>query len=283
MARAPNKKAEEARELYQQGMPLVEIAKKLNVSDGTVRSWKNRYDWDNKKSATLQKKKCNVANKKKRNEESVAEEVSSVLENTELKERQQLFCLYFVKMFNATKAYQKAYQCNEYTAMVNGSKLLRNTKVKAEIEKLKQQKLNKAFLSEADIFQKYLDIAMADITDFMTFGNKEIDITDKDGIEKTITVSQINIKNDYEVDGTLISEISQGRDGIKVKLLDKMKALDWLAAHIGMATEEQKAKLKLLLTQEKSERKKLENENNSNQVIDDWIEAVLDKEEDANE
>lgn len=280
MARAPNKKAEEAEKLYQQGMPLVDIAKKLNVSDGTVRSWKNRYNWDDKndeESATLQKKKRNVTKKKKKNEKPVAEEVCSVLENAELNERQQLFCLYFVKMFNATKAYQKAYQCNEYTAMVNGSKLLRNAKIKTEIEKLKQIKMNRAFLSEADIFQKYLDIAMADITDFVTFGNKEIDITDKDGSRKTVTVSQINIKNDYEVDGTLISEISQGRDGIKVKLLDKMKALDWLTAHMWMATEEQKAKVKLLLTQEELERKKLEGENNSNQAVDDWIEAVLDE------
>ena len=120
---------------------------------------------------------------------------------------------------------------------------------------------------------------MTDITDFMTFGNKEIDITDKDGSRKTITVSQINIKNDYEVDGTLISEISQGRDGIKVKLLDKMKALDWLAAHMGMATEEQKVKVKLLLTQEEVERKKLESADGSSQAVDDWIEAVINEEE----
>jgi len=108
LARAPNKKAEEAKALYQQGMPLVEIAKKLSVSDGTVRSWKNRYHWDNEESATLQKKKCNVAKKKKKNEEPVEKEVESVLENAELTEKQKLFCLYFIRSFNATKAYQKS-------------------------------------------------------------------------------------------------------------------------------------------------------------------------------
>lgn len=48
---------------------LVEIAKELNISDGTIRSWKNRYKWDSKLNATLQKKevkdKRNVANKKR--------------------------------------------------------------------------------------------------------------------------------------------------------------------------------------------------------------------------
>ncbi len=282
---------------YMSGMKYQDIADKYGVSVNTVKSWKKRYAWERKKDGKGAHKSKKDAHKigkgctqkedddrgSREKKEPVAKEVCSVLENAELNERQQLFCLYFVKMFNATKAYQKAYQCNEYTAMVNGSKLLRNTKVKAEIEKLKQEKLNRAFLSEADIFQKYLDIAMTDITDFMTFGNKEIDITDKDGSQKTMTVSHINIKNDYEVDGTLISEISQGRDGIKVKLLDKMKALDWLAAHIGIATEEQKAKVKLLLTQEKVERKKLEDKNNSNQAVDDWIEAVMNEGEDSNE
>lgn len=50
----------QAEEMYRSGMKLVEIASQLNVSEGTVRSWKNRYEW----SATLQKGKRNVAKKK---------------------------------------------------------------------------------------------------------------------------------------------------------------------------------------------------------------------------
>ncbi len=276
MARAPNKKAEEAKELYQQGMPLVEIAKKLNIPAGTVRRWKSTYKWSNESERSDSKTNARIENNGSSKKIS-AKEVELVLENTELTEKQRLFCLYFIKSFNATKAYQKAYQCDEYTARANGSRMLTNANIKTEIHKLKTEKLNQAYLSEADIFQKYLDIAMTDITDFMTFGNKEIDIIDKDGSTKTMTISQINIKNDYEVDGTLVSEISQGRDGIKVKLLDKMKALDWLAAHIGMATEEQKAKVNLLLTQEKAERKKLESADSGNQAVDDWIDAVMNE------
>lgn len=61
MARAPNQKALEAKELYAKGLKLIEISDKLGVPEGTIRSWKNRYAWD---GATLQKKKCNVAKKK---------------------------------------------------------------------------------------------------------------------------------------------------------------------------------------------------------------------------
>lgn len=61
MARAPNQKALEAKELYAKGLKLIEISDKLGIPEGTIRSWKNRYAWD---GATLQKKKCNVAKKK---------------------------------------------------------------------------------------------------------------------------------------------------------------------------------------------------------------------------
>lgn len=61
MARAPDQRVEQARELYAKGLKLIEIAGTLGVPEGTVRSWKNRYDWDN---ATLQKNKRNVAKKK---------------------------------------------------------------------------------------------------------------------------------------------------------------------------------------------------------------------------
>ena len=53
-----------AEELYKSGMKLVEIASQLNVSEGTVRSWKKRYHFDEKSNATLRKNNRNVAKKK---------------------------------------------------------------------------------------------------------------------------------------------------------------------------------------------------------------------------
>ena len=59
MPRAPSDKMIEAEKLFNDGLTMVEIAERLGVSDSTVRSWKNRYDWGNK----LKKNKCNVAKK----------------------------------------------------------------------------------------------------------------------------------------------------------------------------------------------------------------------------
>ncbi len=44
MARAPDKRIEQAKALYLQGKKLVDIAEALGLPEGTVRSWKNRYN-----------------------------------------------------------------------------------------------------------------------------------------------------------------------------------------------------------------------------------------------
>lgn len=64
MARAPDERQERAKELFLQGMKLIDISKALGVPVGTIRSWKNRYNWDKKSNATLHKRKRNVAKAK---------------------------------------------------------------------------------------------------------------------------------------------------------------------------------------------------------------------------
>lgn len=246
MARAPDKRTEQARAMYLQGKKLVDIAEELGLPEGTVRSWKNRYKWDGNSNATLQKKKRNVAKEKVAKVKAVADEVNEVLQNTELTDKQRLFCLHYVRCFNATKAYQKAYECGYDVANAEGYKLLVNPCVRDEIQRLKQNRLNREMLSEHDIFQKYLDIAFANMADYVTFGTREVPYTDEAGVERKVRVPFVELKESGGVDGTLISEVKKGKDGASIKLADRMRALDWLSGHAGMATPEQKARLDLL-------------------------------------
>ena len=50
MARAPDKRIEQAKEMYLQGQKLVEIASQLNLPEGTVRRWKCTHKWDGERS-----------------------------------------------------------------------------------------------------------------------------------------------------------------------------------------------------------------------------------------
>lgn len=258
MARAPDPRIEQAKALYKKGMKLVEIASQLNLPEGTVRRWKCTYKWDSersdKNSERSEKKK---AGKKK----NVADEVEEVCENAELTDKQRLFCVLYLRCFNATKAYKKAYECSYETALTNGSALLGNTRIKSEIHRLKQNRLNREMLDEHDIFQKYMDIAFADINDFVEFGQETVYVMGAFGpvqIENAETgekeymqkkVNTVRFKEHTDVDGTLISEIKQGKDGASIKLADRMKALQWLTDHMYMATEEQKARIEKIQTE----------------------------------
>jgi len=253
MARAPNEKIDKAYKLYKKGFKLIDISKELDTPEGTIRSWKNRYSWDDINVATLQKNKRNVATEKKKKtikKEVIAEEIKEVLANTELTDGQRLFCVIYSRCLNATKAYQKAYHCTYETAMVNGCVLLRNTKINKQIESLNAVQFNAEFIKRS-LIQKYLDIAFSDIADFMKFGKKDKiqydsngkPITDKDGKIQTYEESYVELRESDQIDGTLISEISEGNAGIKVKLVDKMKAMDFLTKHYNLLSDEEKTKL----------------------------------------
>ena len=156
MARSPNEKAEKARKLYKKGMKLVEIASQLDVPPGTVRRWKSTYHWDGEhQSERSEKKSERSENKKSVRKKAIADEVKQVMQNTELTDKQQLFCIHYIRCFNATKAYQKTYGVDYATALVNGSRMLGNARIKDEILRLKQDRLNREFLSESDICLLY--------------------------------------------------------------------------------------------------------------------------------
>lgn len=261
-------------------MKLVEIASQLNLPEGTVRRWKCTYKWDSERSD----KKASVRKKKENDKNAVAEDVEQVMNNPDLTDKQRLFCLHYVRCFNATKAYQKAYRCSYETAMVRGSEILRNVKVRDEIHRLKQNRLNREMLDEHDIFQKYMDIAFADITDYVEFGREEIqvmsafgpvEIKDPETGEKVPlkkTVNTVRFRESSEVDGTLIAEVKQGKDGASVKLMDRMKALNWLAEHMDLATDTQKAQI----DQMKANTERLRRD--SNPEDDEGVEIINDVE-----
>lgn len=240
---------------YCKGMKYKEIAEKYGVTINTVKSWKTRYKWskDDKKSVhTKNKKVCTQKSEKKKPAEN---EVESVIENSDLTDKQRLFCIYYTRCFNATKAYQKAYGVDYPTAVANAYRMMENDGIKKEIIRLKQNRFNRELLAESDIFQKYMDIAFSDITDYVKFGTEKVPVMTmygpaqvKDpetGKKKTLmeTVNVIHFKDSTEVDGTIVAEVKHGKNGSSIKLADRMKALQWLSDHMDMGTEEQRARI----------------------------------------
>lgn len=224
---------------YQEGMKYKEIAAKYGVSINTVKSWKTRK-WkgqeQNKgapdKEKSVHTKTEKVAHKK---------EVQPVIENDELTEQQKMFCLFYLQHFNATKAYQQAYNVDYKTANANGSRLLVNASVKKELRHLKSELQQEEYFTIQDIIADYVKQWKADINDVITSDRKRtkaIDgkgqpVKDEHGEQVYIYYNTITAKNSNEFDGQLVKELTQGRDGVSVKLYDKHKAMNELMKYLG--------------------------------------------------
>lgn len=258
-------KYELAYEDYLAGMKQKEIAKKYDTTINTVKSWSRRYEWSKKKKKGAHQNKS-VHTKKEC--KKIAEEI---VETSELDEERQLFCIYYLKYHNKVKAYQKVKPSTPYnSACVMASRWSKEPAVIEEINRLKKELYEDALLDPHDIVQKYIDIAFADINDYLEYGREEVPvivknpITGEDEILKQ-TVNMVKFKESAYVDGTILSEVKKGKDGASIKLSDRMKALDWLSKHMNLATEEQRAKIDLI----KAQTRKITIDDEQEEIADD--------------
>lgn len=207
-------KYEQAEIDYINGMKYQEIADKYNVSINTVKSWKKRHNWEKPSKSIKKKENAPTAPEKQKRVHPKKEmqiiEFEEPKEDEELSLEHQQFCVFYVKYHNATKAYQKVYECNYESAAVSANRLLKNDKIKNFIKELHESRMEKLLLDEQDIIQKYVDIAMADMHDFVTIN--------EDGVEAV----------NPNMDGTLVKKIKNGKFGVEIQLHDSVKAMDKL-------------------------------------------------------
>lgn len=270
MPRQRSPSRDEAKRMYLDSkgkMLLKDIAKAVGKQDTQIRRWKSLDHWDEELKGNVTIPKDNVTKQnngieKPPKTELLPEEIET-LNNEELTERQRLFCLYYVRWFNATKAYRKVYDCDYTTAMTNGSMLLRNTKIQEHIQAIKDAKIKQAMYTAEDFFQKMMDIAYSDATDFLSFGRRK---DKKTGLE----YNYVDFLDSSEIDGTLIQEVKQGKDGCSIKLVSKEFALKWLDKHYSEATDLQKAQIEQLRAQ--TEKLKAD----SNDIPDESVQNKMD-------
>ncbi len=227
---------------YIAGMKYKDIAEKYGVTINTVRSWKQRYGW---KRCMHTKNEKNVHPKSDAGQQDSDGTKETIL-NSELTEKEQYFCVLYVKTFNATQSYMKAYSSNYNTANAEGYKLLVKPCIKNEIERLKEIKRQQIICSQEDIIERHMKIAFADIGDYLEFGTKMTDVMGpfgpieveneetgkKERLQKEVNFIKLN-PSEY-TDTSIIQEVKQGKDGVSLKLADKQKSLDFLERYFTM-------------------------------------------------
>lgn len=220
---------EKAEQDYMSGMKYKDIAEKYGTTINTVKSWKKRYAWSRGEGAHKAEKVCTQKSKgAPKKEAPIDDGTKETLQNDDLTPEQQMFCIYYSRTFNAAQSYQKAYGCSYESAIANGSRLLTNDKVRAEIERLKEIKRQQIVADADDIVELQMRIAFADIGNYVSFGQKEVTDIETD---ETYMVSVVDLKESKNTDTQLIQEVKRGKDGVSVKLADKQKAIDWLSKY----------------------------------------------------
>ncbi len=155
------------------------------------------------------------------------------LVENEVNEQERIFCVNYLKSFNVENAARHA-GFSTAESMHEGYKMLSKENVRNYLDYLKKHRHNAILADGAAVLQKYLDIAFADIFDFVKLGSMPISAT---SIENTPTGIFIKSSDELQlflpdvVSGSLIAEIRQGKDGITIKLADRMKALEWLTEY----------------------------------------------------
>ena len=182
MARVRSPNRDKAFELYKESNGKIqnrEIANILGISEKTVSGWKVKDKWNSKLNGVLQKDERSTPKEKKRSnkkKEPIAKEVEEVIENGDLTDKQRLFCLYYIKTYNATRSYQRAYNCSYDVANVEGFKNLVKPSIREEILQLKKIRMQTDFMDANDVVRKYQEIAF---TDEEVLDGAEVRTTDK--------------------------------------------------------------------------------------------------------
>lgn len=198
---------------------LDRIAKEVGMTEMQIHHYKKKDKWDEKLKkyqAKQSKKLSNVSevlredSKFKDASEDEMNEIQEILDNSGLTDKRKIFILHYLNSLNITQAalnagYPKA------SARVRGFEIINDERIKPVVGKIVNLMQKNLYVSARDVVDEYVKIAFADITDYVEFDKQ-----------------QVNLKPSDQVDGRLITEVKQGRDGLTIKLADKMKALERL-------------------------------------------------------
>jgi phage terminase small subunit len=152
----------------------------------------------------------------------------------ELTDKQKMFITeYLVNGFNATQAAIKA-GYSEDTAKQQGSRLLTNV----DIRKAINDEINRALDDKRDelktqVIAEYKKIALSDIKNILKYDQDGVVISPSDDVDTSV-VSSVEIEQEVV---KIVGDVSISNKKIKLKLYDKIKALEGLSKYLGLTKD----------------------------------------------
>lgn len=157
--------------------------------------------------------------------------IQSAAEKYNLSEREELFCYHYFKCKNATQAAMRAGY--EPTWCYNaGYNLLAKPHIKGFLREIQSQACAEIYVDQLDVLKMWAKIAFADMNDYVS-----------------VSGAGVVLKNSKQTDGQVVAEIKEGKDGVTIKLADRMKALDRLSSYFKVLPGDQAQDLKVQILQ----------------------------------
>ncbi len=136
--------------------------------------------------------------------------------------KQQRFVEEYLVDLNAKQAAIRA-GYSERSAEVEGSRLLRNAKVAAEVAAARARLSESVGITTERVLREYARLGFSDMRAYAKWDGGLVTLNASDALT--------------DDDAAAVLEVSQGQHGVKLKLHDKKGALDSIAKHLGMFVE----------------------------------------------
>ncbi len=141
-----------------------------------------------------------------------------------LTKKQKRFIEEYLVDFNATQAAIRS-RYSSQTAQTQGSRLLTNVMVKAELERRQKEIQKRLDISQERVLNEYAKIGFSNMVDYVKWNKGAINIIDSSSLTNDQTAAICEITETRSKDSGVT---------VKFKLHDKKGALDSIARHLGM-------------------------------------------------
>ncbi|SOS28054.1 terminase [Pseudomonas syringae pv. avii] len=178
--------------------------------------------------------------------------------------KQQRFVDEYLIDLNATQAAIRA-GYSQKTARQIGNRMLTNVDIQAATSKRMGERSNRVEITQDMVLKELAKIGFSDIRKVVRWGETQLRMVDSedDGPEDMVPYHGLSLIDSSEIDDSIagaIAEVSQSRDGLKVKLHDKKGALVDIGRHLGMFSPPGHADLDAELKRIEVENKRLLNQ-----------------------
>lgn len=152
--------------------------------------------------------------------------------------KQQRFVEEYLVDLNATQAAIRA-GYSKRTANEQGSRLLANVSVSAAVAKSMESRSGRTGITQDMVLRELAKIGFSDIRKVVRWGETQVRMVDGEDecAEDMVPYHGLALIDSAEIDDDTagaIAEVSQGKEGLKVKLHDKKSALVDIGRHLGM-------------------------------------------------